>query len=81
MIIALLQQIIHIYSLLLIIYALFSWFPQARESKLGQLLARLCEPYLSIFDAILPTIGGVSFNVIVGILVLNLASQGLLVFI
>lgn len=79
-IVGLLQRLIYYYTLVLVVYALMSWFPQARESKLGQIVARLAEPYLSIFDAIIPSIGGVSFNVIIGILVLNLASRGLLVF-
>lgn len=58
-----------------------SWFPGARDSKLGQLIAHISEPYLEIFDNLIPSIGGVSFSVIVGILVLNLVSRGLLIFI
>lgn len=74
------QRLIYYYSLVLVIYALMSWFPAARESKFGQFISRLAEPYLSLFDAIIPSIGGISFNVIIGIFVLNLASRGLLIF-
>ena len=41
-----LQSAIQIYSYALIIYILLSWFPGARESKFGDFLARICEPYL-----------------------------------
>ncbi|MBP1045386.1 YggT family protein [Enterococcus sp. BWM-S5] len=68
---------VQIYSGLLVIYALLSWFPGAQDSFLGRLVARLCEPYLSLFDRLNLNIGMVSFNVMIGIIVLNLASGGL----
>lgn len=33
------------YSWVLIAYILLSWFPNARESKFGQILSYLCEPF------------------------------------
>ncbi|HCS98851.1 MAG TPA: YggT family protein, partial [Enterococcus faecalis] len=33
------------YSGLLVIYALLSWFPGAYDSAFGRLLSRICEPY------------------------------------
>lgn len=72
-----LQDLIYVYTLVLVIYALLSWFPGARDSKFGQFIDRLAYPYLSFFDSILPSLGGISFSVIVGILVLQLASNGL----
>jgi YggT family protein len=35
-----------------------SWFPNARESSIGQFIGRLVEPYLSIFRRFIPPIGG-----------------------
>ncbi len=72
-----LQDLIYVYTLVLVVYALLSWFPGARESKFGQIIDRLAYPYLSFFDSILPSLGGISFSVIVGVLVLQLASNGL----
>lgn len=72
-----LQDLIYVYTLVLVIYALLSWFPGARDSKFGQIIDRLAAPYLSFFDSILPTLGGISFSVIVGVIVLQLASSGL----
>ena len=72
-----LQDLIYVYTLVLVIYALLSWFPGARDYKFGQIIDRLAYPYLSFFDSILPSLGGISFSVIVGVLVLQLASNGL----
>ena len=58
------------------IYALLSWFPGAYDSAFGRLLSRICEPYLSLFDRLNLRIG---INVMVGIIVLNLAAGGLAV--
>jgi len=74
---SLLQQIIQIYSWALIIYILMSWFPNARESSIGQFLARICEPYLEPFRKIIPPIGMMDISPIVAFLVLNFATSGL----
>ncbi|ALV20795.1 Cell division protein YlmG/Ycf19, YggT [Carnobacterium antarcticum] len=54
-----------------------SWMPGAYQSKFGQLLTRICEPYLGFFRRIIPPIGMISISGIVAILVLNLAQRGL----
>ncbi|MCI3029440.1 MAG: YggT family protein [Desemzia incerta] len=72
-----LSAALEIYSVLLIIYILMSWFPNAYQSTFGQLLARICEPYLEIFRRFIPPIGMISISGIVALFVLNLASSGL----
>ena len=54
-----------------------SWFPNARESAIGQFLARICEPYLEPFRKIIPPIGMMDISPIVAFLVLNFATSGL----
>ncbi|MEH6940531.1 YggT family protein [Bacillus sp. JJ722] len=71
-------NVIQIYSYALIVYILMSWFPNARESAIGQFLGRICEPYLEVFRRFIPPIGMLDISPIVGFLVLNLASQGLI---
>ncbi|TGB04990.1 YggT family protein [Halobacillus salinus] len=66
-----------IYSWILIIYILLSWFPGARESSFGELMGRLAEPFLEPFRRIIPPLGMIDISPIVAILVLNFASQGL----
>lgn len=70
-------QLIYYYSWALIIYILMSWFPNARESTIGQFLGRICEPYLEPFRRIIPPLGMIDISPIVAIIVLRFASYGL----
>jgi YggT family protein len=63
---------------MIIIYVLLSWLPNARESFIGELLGRLVEPYLAPFRRFIPPIFGmIDISPIVALIVLNLASYGL----
>ncbi|MBS5045632.1 MAG: YggT family protein [Streptococcus parasanguinis] len=59
-----LSNIIQIYSIILVIFALLSWFPGAPQSTLGSLFRKLPLQF-----------GGLDFTVLVGLLVLNLMNQ------
>ena len=61
----------------LIIYILMSWFPNARETSIGQFLAKICEPYLEQFRKFIPPLGMIDLSPIVALLVLNLAESGI----
>lgn len=68
----------NIYSYMLIIYILMSWFPGARESQFGQFLATICEPFLEPFRKIIPPIGGmIDISPIAAIFSLQLAQIGI----
>ena len=69
---------VDLYTTLLVIYALLSWFPGGYQSKFGQLLSKICEPYLSIFDRVKLQFGPVDFTILFAVLVLQLASQALI---
>ncbi|WP_108669770.1 YggT family protein [Peribacillus acanthi] len=70
--------LLELYSWGLIIYILMSWFPNARESSFGQILARICEPYLEVFRRFIPPIGMIDISPIVAIVVLNFSQRGLI---
>lgn len=74
-----LLRVIDLYVLINIIYIFMSWFPGARESQFGQILARLCEPYLEQFRKIIPPLGMIDLSPIVAIIALQLARTGLIV--
>ncbi|MEH7382446.1 YggT family protein [Bacillus sp. JJ1533] len=74
---AILSQVLGLYSYALIIYILMSWFPNARESGIGQFFAKICEPYLEPFRRFIPPLGMIDISPIVAILVLNFASRGI----
>lgn len=67
---------IEIYSYIIIIYIFMSWF-NAQQSSIGQMFARICEPYLEQFRRIIPPIGMIDISPIVAIIVLRLASSGI----
>ncbi|WP_124057551.1 YggT family protein [Vaginisenegalia massiliensis] len=65
------------YQWLLIAYAIMSWFPDAYATPIGQFLIKLVQPFLNIFDRYIPSIGGISFNVMIAYFVLYLAQIGI----
>lgn len=77
MLLSIIQGLFQLYSLAILIFALMSWFPGAYETKLGEFLARICEPYLSLFNFI-PPIFGISFAPWVALIALEFIENGLL---
>ncbi|GIN83779.1 membrane protein [Heyndrickxia sporothermodurans] len=72
----LLMEVINIYFYVIIIYIFMSWF-NAQQSSIGQIFARVCEPYLEPFRRFIPPIGMIDISPIVAIFVLKLARFGL----
>ena len=61
----------------MIIYFFTSWVPSVRESKLGQILGKLYEPFLEPFRKIIPPIGMIDISSLVALFVLVLFQAGL----
>jgi len=53
-----------------------SWF-NAQQTSVGNLFARICEPYLEQFRRIIPPLGMIDISPIVALIVLQLARAGL----
>jgi YggT family protein len=70
------QTLIQIYYYMIIGYILLSWFPNARESSIGQVIGRLVEPYLSPFRKIIPPLGMIDLSPIVALMSLHFAQYG-----
>ncbi|OGX60710.1 MAG: cell division protein [Paenibacillus sp. RIFOXYA1_FULL_44_5] len=67
---------------LIIAYVLLSWLPNARSSFIGELLAKLVEPYLSPFRKIIPPIGGIiDISPIVALIALQFVVEGIIALI
>lgn len=69
-------QLLFLYSYVVIAYILMSWFPNAKESTIGQFIGSIVEPYLSPFRKIIPPLGMIDISPIVGIIALRFASYG-----
>lgn len=76
-----LLEVINIYRWILLFYFLLSWLPGAYQSTLGQLLVRICEPYVGIFRQFIPPIGMVSFAGMVAYFSLFFIEQGVVAII
>jgi YggT family protein len=69
-----LATFIQIYTVLLIIRVLLTWFPNIDfYSQPFAALAQITDPYLNLFRSIIPPLGGIDFSPIIAFLVLNLA--------
>ncbi|RSL31358.1 YggT family protein [Salibacterium salarium] len=67
---------LEIYSYLIIIYILMSWFPNARESSFGQMIGSVVEPYLEPFRRMVPSLGMIDISPIIAIVALRFAGYG-----
>jgi YggT family protein len=67
-----------IYGWMIFIYVMMSWLPAVRQSFVGEILARLVEPYLRPFRRIIPPIGGIlDLSPFVALLALYFIVRGL----
>ncbi|MCM3267355.1 MULTISPECIES: YggT family protein [Paenibacillus] len=72
------RTLIQIYQYVLIAYVLLSWLPSARESFIGEILGKLCEPYLSVFRRFIPPIGGmIDISPIIALIALRFVGEGI----
>ena len=70
---AVLGQTLQIYSFILIVRVLLTWFPSIDWSN--GILAAICsitDPYLNIFRGVIPPIGGLDLSPILAFISLNL---------
>ncbi|MGT2960441.1 YggT family protein [Streptococcus caballi] len=74
-ILIILLKTIRVYSYLLLIYALLSWFPGAYETGLGRLITQLVEPVIRPFRRLNLQFAGLDFTVLAVMLALNLLSS------
>lgn len=64
-----------IFSLLLLLRVLLSWFPNLPwENPLLAALASITDPYLNLFRGLIPPIAGLDLSAILAFLALSLAS-------
>jgi YggT family protein len=70
-----LYQLITIYTWILVIYAVMSWWPAISQSRFGYWINRIVHPYLRLFDNIPTRFGVFDFQVLLGVVVLILVQR------
>ena len=68
-----LATFVSLYSYLLIIRVLLTWFPTIEWSNQPfAALSQISDPYLNLFRSIIPPLGGMDFSTILAFLALNI---------
>ena len=70
----LIVSIADVYSMLLFVYVMMSWFPINKGiiADIYRILGKVCDPYLNIFKKFIPPLGGmVDVTPIIALLVLQ----------
>ena len=74
---SILLNLINIYVIVIIVWAVLSWFNQGRGlvNDIYNALDKIVSPYVDIFRRFIPRAGGMDFSPLVAILVLQLFSR------
>jgi YggT family protein len=73
-----LASFIQIYTVLLIIRVLLTWFPNINwYNQPFTTLSQITDPYLNLFRSIIPPLGGIDFSAMLAILLLQIVGGGL----
>ncbi|MEI6444321.1 MAG: YggT family protein [Nostocales cyanobacterium ELA583] len=71
-----LATFVSLYSYLLIIRVLLTWFPTIEWSNQPfAALSQISDPYLNLFRSIIPPLGGMDFSPILAFLALNIVGS------
>lgn len=64
-------RVVNVTEILLVVYALLSWFPGAYDTSLGRIIRQIVNPILAPFRRLNLVFAGVDFSIIVIVLLLN----------
>ena len=78
--IRLIYNAVYIYSLILVAFAVMSWFPGAYESSLGRWIVALVKPVLSPLQRLPLQIAGLDLSVWVAIVLVRFLGENLVRF-
>ncbi|MBJ8326006.1 YggT family protein [Streptococcus pacificus] len=72
MILFIINNAIDIFSFLLVVYALLSWFPEAHNSPWSGYLYQIVEPILKVFRKFNLQFGTIDFTVVAALIALRI---------
>ena len=76
LLLSVLSRTLEIYSLILLLRVLLSWFPNLDwGNPLLATLGSITDPYLNAFRGLIPPLGGLDISAILAFLALNLSQQ------
>lgn len=72
------QNAVDIYSLILVIFSLMSWFPNAYKSSLGRLIISLVKPILTPMQRLPLQFAGLDLSVWIAVLLVHFLGEQLI---
>ena len=72
LLIKLFVYILQVFTWAIVIRALSSWFPNARNNPLMQILYSITEPILKPIQKYVPNLGGMDFSPIIAVLIMQI---------
>lgn len=69
--IGILAKLTSVYSMLCFVRIILSWIPSLSYSKVAQILAKICDPYLNLFRKIPLQFANLDFSPIIALIVLS----------
>jgi YggT family protein len=76
LLLSVLSRTLEIYSLILLVRVLLSWFPNLDwGNPLLSTVSSITDPYLNAFRGLIPPLGGLDLSAILAFLALNLSQQ------
>ena len=66
-------RVVNVIEIILVVYALLSWFPGAYDSFIGRFLRQIAEPILAPVRRLNLVFAGIDFSIVALILLMNFA--------
>lgn len=80
--ISIVSRLITFYEFLVVAHCILSWLPVGGfVADVKEVIAKLCDPYLSLFRRFIPAFSGIDFSPMVAVLVLELVKRLLFRFV
>lgn len=64
-------RVVNVVEILLVVYALLSWFPGAYDTTLGKIIRQIVQPILAPFRRLNLVFAGIDFSIIAIVLLLD----------
>ena len=65
------ERVVNVVEILLVVYALLSWFPGAYDTALGKIIRQIVQPILAPFRRLNLVFAGIDFSIIAIVLLLD----------
>ena len=69
--------VLRLYQWVIFACIILKYFPEYQDNEFARTLSRIADPFLDLFRAVIPSVGGINLSTLVALLSLQLAIRGL----